>query len=67
MNLVCLIVVFFFENDLWKDFCKNMCVIKFFGNLKLCEIFFDFCFKGSIFEDLFKLVGVFEVFYCCLF
>ena len=48
----------FFENDLWKDPCKNMRATKLPGNPKSCEIFLDSLFKGSISEDLLKSVGV---------
>lgn len=47
----------FFENDLWKDPCKNMRATKLPGNLKSCNIFLDSLFKGSISEDLLKSVG----------
>ena len=57
VNLVCLTAVSFFENDLWKDPCKNMCVTKLPGNPKSCEIFLDSRFKGSISEDLLESVG----------
>ena len=57
VNLVCLTAVSFFENDLWKDPCKNMRVTKLPGNPKSCEIFLDSRFKGSISEDLLKSVG----------